>query len=116
VVNYNIGVDCVTIQPFDGCYIGSPSDAGGVSLSVATPNSTIMQTTRHYEGYGYAAASQQIKTLLQCVFDTTNCATYDQAACNAFQDKWDGGTGGHPNNLNFLTDANACTDGVSKRR
>jgi hypothetical protein len=117
VVHYDIGIGCL---PQSGCYIGIAYGGGIVALDVAQPSVPVMHSTHnvldshYFPGYG-GAVEAQIRTMLDCFFDTTGCASYDYATCQAFQDKWDGGA---PNPLNeaIFLDANACALGTNVRR
>lgn len=117
VGKYNIGLGCAAGT---GCYIGSASSRTSVELAVAQPGTAVMDgwgfhSPASVKYNGFDGLEPQLSLVLDCVFDTSNCTNYNQEACDAFQDKWDGGDP-NPFNVPYLANANACVDGVSKRR
>lgn len=117
VGKYNIGQGCAAGT---GCYIGSPSSHTSVELAMAQPGTAVMNGQGFHSpgsvnSNGFNGLEPQLSLVLDCVFDTSNCTNYDQAACDAFQGKWDGGAP-NPLNVPYLANANACVDWVSKRR
>lgn len=112
VIFYNIGIGC---NANSGCYIGGSVSLTALSLNVAQPSCSVMQSGHGTQYPGFTGAIEpQFTTMLNCFFDASGCVGYNDATCTAFQNKWNSSSG--PGNLGFLLDANACASGLSHRR
>ncbi len=131
---YDIGIDCGGAA----CYLGGGSLLSSpiITVNAGQPGDLIMQEGNEQRFVltngiwsaeqtlgepGYGPLLPQMTLLLECLFPT-DCARYDQVACDDFVAKWDGGWYGeppstrNPNNTSFMQAGLACVNGISKRR